>query len=178
MPSHTTEAEPIQAGDARLPRYRVRVRPEWIDGNRHMNACYYLAAIKDPAIDVHRQWDYAEDFRARTGESNFVLEAHVVYIRELLLDDPFVVVARITDLRDKTMTVLFELIHERSGQVAALVEYLLVHVGLGPPPAARSMPGSLRARLAAELARHAEVPLPVEALRLPTKRADAAGRPA
>lgn len=155
-------AEPPRAGDPRLPRFRLRVLPEWIDGNRHMNACYYLSAVKQPAIQVHQDWDYADPFRARTGESNFVSEARVAYLRELLLDDAFIVTARITALADKTMTMLFELIHEEQGYLAALVEYMLIHVRLGPPPRAKAIPPELRARLSAEFARHAGVPLPAQ----------------
>jgi acyl-CoA thioester hydrolase len=154
------------AGDPRLFRSRLRVLPEWIDGNRHMNACYYLAAVRQPAIDAHVAWDYAEEFRARTGESNFVLRANVLYVRELLVHDPIVVTARITDVGDKKMTVLFEILNEEKGYLAALVEYILIHVQLGPPPRSKEMPADLKARLRAEMARHAAVPLPPQAERL------------
>lgn len=153
-------------GDPRLLRSRLRVLPEWIDGNRHMNASYYLAAVRQPAIDAHAAWDYAEDFRARTGESNFVLEAKVVYLRELLVDDSIVVTTRIVDVGEKKMTLLFEIYNEERGYLAALVKYLVVHVTLGPPPLSREMPAALRARLRAEMARHAAVPLPPQADRL------------
>lgn len=156
----------LPVGDPRLPRYRIRVQPEWIDGNRHMNASYYLAAIKQPAIDLHQYLDYGDDFRARSGESNFVLEAQVVYLRELLLDDLVVITARITALGEKTMTVLFELIHEKHNYLAALVEYLLVHVALGPPPRTKAIPPGLHARLHAAFIEHAQLSFPDGANRL------------
>lgn len=159
------DAEP-RVGDPRLFRSRLRVLPDWIDGNRHMNACYYLAAVKQPAMDAHVAWDYADDFRARTGESNFVLRANVLYVRELLVDDPIVVTTRITNVGDRKMTVLFEILNEEHGYLAALVEYLLIHVALGPPPRAKAIPADLKARLHAEMARHAAVPLPAQADRL------------
>lgn len=160
-------AEPMKAGDPRLFRARETVRPEWIDDNNHMNAAHYLALVKQPAIDLHRLWDYAEDFRRRTGESNFVLAAHVVYLRELVLGQSVIVTARITDLQRKRMSVLFEIIEEEKGYVAALVRYVLGHVRYGSPPRAAEMPEDLAARLAAVHAAHAEAPLPKGYERLP-----------
>jgi acyl-CoA thioester hydrolase len=157
------------AGDSRLFRFRQRVLPDWIDGNRHMNAAYYLSAIKDAAIQVHKDWDYSDEFRARTGESNFVREAHVVYVRELLADDSIVVTARITDVQERTMTMLFELFNEERNYLAALVEYVLVHVTLGPPPSSKAIPPGLRSRLEAQRDRDAAVPLPSAARRLPSR---------
>ncbi|WP_414475591.1 thioesterase family protein [Microvirga sp. M2] len=144
----------------------MTVPPEWIDDNRHVNACYYLAAVKDPAIAAHNEWDYGIEFRARSGQSNFVLESQVVHIRELLLGDRVVVTTRILELDDKRLHLLFEIINEREGYLAALAQYLTIHVALGPPPKSCAMPADLRARLERIQAVHAQVPMPPEAGRL------------
>ena len=90
----------------------------------------------------------------------------MVYLRELLVDDPIVVTTRIVDVGEKKMTLLFEIYNEERGYLAALVKYLVVHVTLGPPPRSREMPAALKSRLRAEMARHAAVPLPPQADRL------------
>lgn len=152
-----------------LPRFRLSVRPEWIDENRHMNACYYLALVKEPAIEAHNEWDYGSSFRARTGQSNFVLESQVLHFRELLLEDRILVTTRILALDDKRMRLLFEIQNEDRQYLAALVQYLVIHVRLGPPPKAAPMPEDLHARLSAVHARHSTLPLPPGAERLASR---------
>ncbi|WP_137388597.1 thioesterase family protein [Rhodoligotrophos defluvii] len=164
MPVTLSSERPL--ADPRLPQHRLRVLPEWIDGNKHMNACYYLAIIKDPAMAVHDEWDYGTAFRARTNQSNFVLESQVVHLRELLLDDPILVATRITDLDDKRMHLLFEIYNDEKRYLAALAQYLVIHVNMGPPPKVAPIPPDLHQRLSAIRALHAQVPLPPGAERL------------
>jgi len=152
--------------DPRLPQYEMAVPPEWIDGNKHVNACYYLAAVKDPAIAAHNEWDYGIEFRARTGQSNFVLESQVVHIRELLLGDRLLVTTRILELDDKRLHLLFEIINQREGYLAALAQYLTIHVTMGPPPKSCAIPDDLRSRLERIQAIHSQVPMPPGADRL------------
>ena len=146
--------------DSRLHQARLRVRPEWIDMNNHMNACYYLAVIKEPAMDAHNEWDYGDDFRARTGQSNFVTSADVVYLRELILGDEIVVATRLTHVDEKRIHVLFEIYNETRNFLAALVEYRIIHVRLGPPPKVMVMPEDLQRRLQKYWKQHQSVPLP------------------
>jgi acyl-CoA thioester hydrolase len=144
----------------------LTVPTDWIDGNRHVNACYFLAAVKDPALAAHDEWDYGIDFRARTGESNFVLESQVVHLRELLLGDHVLITTRITDMDDKRLHLLFEIFNEDKGYLAALAQYVTLHVKLGPPPKSCAIPPDLRARLESAHAVHAQVPMPPGSQRL------------
>lgn len=146
--------------DPRLPQFEVSVRPEWIDTNNHVNAAYYLSVVKDPALYAHDLWDYGTAFRQRTGESNFVTEAEVIYMRELLMGSRIVVTTRIVELDDKRARILFEIFNRDEKYLAALAQYLVLHVRLGPPPKAANIPGDLKERLVHELARHREVPMP------------------
>lgn len=150
----------MTAPDNRLHHSTLVVAPEWIDGNNHMNACYYLAIVKEPAIAAHDAWDYGEAFRQRTGESNFVIDADVVYLREMLLGDEIRVSTRLVEVDDKRICLLFEIINLSRNFLAALVQYRIIHVRLGPPPKVTSMPADLQERLQAQLKLHREVPLP------------------
>jgi acyl-CoA thioesterase FadM len=152
--------------DPRLPQYRLTVPADWIDGNRHVNACYFLAAVKEPALAAHDEWDYGIDFRARTGESNFVLESQVVHLRELLLGDQLLVTTRIMEMDGKRLHLLFEIFNEAKGYLAALAQYLTLHVTLGPPPKSCAIPPELRRRLEDVQALHAQVPMPPGSERL------------
>ncbi|MBX3597701.1 MAG: thioesterase family protein [Rhizobiaceae bacterium] len=148
--------------DPRLHQSRTKVRPEWIDRNNHVNASYYLAIVKEPAIELHERWDYGQDFVDRTGESNFVINAEVVYLREMLLGDEVTVVSRLVDLDDKRIRILFEIVNTTRRYLAALVQYHVIHVRLGPPPKAVSIPPDLRQRLQTQLDLSRSIPLPVE----------------
>lgn len=146
--------------DPRLHQSQLQVRPEWIDANNHMNACYYLAVVKEPAMAAHDSWDYGEDFRRRTGESNFVVDAEVAYLREMLLGDDITVTTRLVGADEKRIRLLFEVINTSRNFLAALVQYRIIHVRLGPPPKVVSMPADLQHRLQEQLALHRSVPLP------------------
>src|SRR2546425_10342096 len=62
---------------APFDRYRDHVRPEWIDGNGHMNVGYYLVVF-DYATDEFLSW-VGLDARHRREHrvTTFCLEAHV-----------------------------------------------------------------------------------------------------
>ena len=151
---------------SRLPTYCIPVDPAWIDGNRHMNAAFYLAIVKDPAIAVHNDWDYGEDFRARTGESNFVVRSEVAHVSELHLCDEIVVATRLWALDRKRLRLLFEIRNGTRNRLAAVAQYVIIHVALGPPPRVRPIPDALYDRLLAVRDDHAAVPVPPEAARL------------
>lgn len=152
-----------------LPSFRLTVRSEWIDSNRHMNAAFYTVAVKDAAMAAHEEWDYGDAFRARTNQSNFVLDTRVVYFRELLVGTPLKVTTRITDLDDRRLWLLFEILNVKEGYLAALVRYLVIHVDMGPPPRAARLPADLHLRLEAVRRAHAMIPLPQEAERFDRK---------
>lgn len=142
------------------PVHRLSVPEDWIDGNGHMNAAYYTVAVKDAAIIAHDLWDYGTRFRARNNESNFVYDAHVIYHRELRLDDPLRVTTRLHELDSKRMRLIFEIENEAEGYLAATVQYLVIHVHLGPPPKANDIPPDLAERLRKVQRGHARHALP------------------
>lgn len=146
-----------------LPIHRLAVKSDWIDSNRHMNAAFYTVAVKDAAMMAHEEWDYGLAFRQRTGQSNFVLDSRVIYLRELLVDTPLKVTTRILDFDDKRMWLLFEIWNDVDNFIAALVRYLVIHVEMGPPARAVPMPPDLHRRLAIVHRRHSALPLPAEA---------------
>ncbi|TPQ52066.1 hypothetical protein C2U72_05115 [Prosthecomicrobium hirschii] len=145
-----------------MPRSYLTVGPDWIDGNDHMNACYYLLAVKNAALEAHDLWDYGVAFRERTGESNFVLESHIRHFRELKLGTRLLVTTRLADLDDKRLHLAFEIHDADRDYLAAIVEFVTIHVRMAPP-SAKSMPDDLHARLVAVKAVHDGIPLPPQA---------------
>tara|TARA_R110002020_G_scaffold475754_1_gene712053 strand:- start:7434 stop:8000 length:567 start_codon:yes stop_codon:yes gene_type:complete len=152
--------EPRNGEPSDLPTHRLKVEPAWIDTNNHMNAAYYTVAVKDAALYAHDAWDYGDDFRIRTGESNFVVDTQVIYLRELLLGAGLLVRTRILSVEEKRMSLLFEIFNDELDYLAALVRYRVIHVRLGPPPRAAAIPSPLRRRLEMVRESHAKLPLP------------------
>lgn len=162
----TTRGDTAPEAAPALPIHRTLVHEAWIDTNRHMNAAFYLALVKDPAMEVHDDWDYGEDFRRRTGQSNFVVRSEVVHLSELRLGDEITVATRLWALDEKRLRLLFEIRNGADDQLAALVQYVVMHIAFGPPPRAEVIPETLRSRLVTIRDAHARIAVPPEARRL------------
>jgi acyl-CoA thioester hydrolase len=147
---------------APFDRHRGVVRPEWIDGNGHMNVGYYLVAF-DQATDTFCAqfgigWDYVEH---RLGMV-FILEAHATYERELLSGDPLRVTTQILDHDARCVHFFHAMHHGRDGWLASTNELLMMHVD---PATRRPAPWRAEAlrRIAAMAAVHALLPRPARA---------------
>jgi acyl-CoA thioester hydrolase len=168
-PGHSSFDLPLNiSGD--LPQYRLSVPHAWIDENNHMNAGYYAVAVQGAGIAAFNSWDYGDEFRRRFRQSSFVVEAQIIYLRELKEGDPLLITTRILELDHKRIQILFEIFHERARYRAAFVRQLILHVDMGPPPKSRPMPAELHARLAGIQEVHARIDLPIEANRILPRR--------
>jgi acyl-CoA thioester hydrolase len=144
---------------APLDRHRASVRPEWIDGNGHMNVGFYGVAF-DHATDRFAEqfgvsWPYVEH---RLGMT-FVLEAHATFERELGSGDPYRVTTQILGSDDKRVHFFHTMYHAEAGFLAATNELLMIHVDFATRRAA-PWPAEARRRLDAMAAAHAALPRP------------------
>jgi acyl-CoA thioester hydrolase len=150
---------------APLNRHRARVKPDWIDGNGHMNVGYYVVAF-DQASDTFCEmlgvsWEYT---RRELGMI-FVLEAHVTYDRELLPDAPFRVTTQLLDHDAKRVHIFHEMYHEKEGFLAATNELMILHVDFQTRRTA-PWPEETQNRLAAMAETHKKLPKPEKAARV------------
>ncbi|MDA1062907.1 MAG: thioesterase family protein [Proteobacteria bacterium] len=109
---------------------RGKVLPAWIDINGHMNVAYYVLAF-DLAVDT-LWFDFGlsnEHIRANNS-STFAVESHVIYRRELLLDDSFVVTSQILAFDQKRIHQFQRMYHATEGYLAASAEWLNLHVDM------------------------------------------------
>jgi acyl-CoA thioester hydrolase len=147
---------------APLDRHRATVRPEWIDGNGHMNVGYYVIAF-DHATDTFCEqlgvaWDYVEH---RLGMT-FVLEAHVTYDREVRVDDPLRITTQLLDHDGKRAHVFHAMYQADEGWLAATNELVMLHVDFETRRAAPWRDETLR-RLDRMAAAHRRLPWPAKA---------------
>ncbi len=139
--------------------YRAAVAPEWVDYNGHMNVAYYVLAF-DRATD--RLLDYlglGEAYRRSTDRSIFALEAHVTYLRELRQGDGFAIETRLIDADRKRLHLFHTMTKDGTGECAATIEAMALHVDLAGPHAA-PMPDHAFAVVEALLAEHRRLPDP------------------
>ena len=151
--------------DAPLDAYRDVVRPEWIDGNGHMNVGFYLVVF-DLATDEFMRWvglDAAHRRRARV--TTFCLEAHVTYQREVRADDPLRFTTRLLAHDAKRIHYVHEMWHAGLGYRAASNELMSLHVSQESRRAA-PMAHAVLARLGRIRQAHDRLPVPREVGRI------------
>ena len=119
----------VDAGPAMpFDLYRDVVRPEWIDGNGHMNVGYYLVVF-DFATDEFMRWVGLDaDHRRRAGVTTFCLEAHVTYQREVRAGDPLRFTTQLLAHDAKRLHYVHAMYHAREGYLAASNELMSLHV--------------------------------------------------
>jgi len=122
---------PADGPPAGLPCTSVdRVAPEWIDHNGHMNVAYYIVLL-DRGVDGFLSMlglDNSSVWRHRL--STFAIDARVIYRRELKAGAPVRCFSQIFDHDERRMQVGNYLCHGEQGWVAALSEWIYVHVDL------------------------------------------------
>src|SRR5215510_16338211 len=102
----------VDAGPATpFDLYRDVVRPEWIDGNGHMNMGYYLVVF-DFATDEFMRWiGLGTEHRRAHQVTTFCLEAHVTYHREVREGDPLRFTTRLLAFDAKRIHYFHEMYH-------------------------------------------------------------------
>jgi len=142
--------------------YRDRVRPEWIDHNRHMNMGYYLVVF-DFATDAFFAWvGVGAEHRRTRGFTTFCLEAHVTYHREVRADDPLRFTTLLLGHDEKRLHYLHAMYHATDGWLAATNELMSLHVSQATRRAA-PMATEILGRLGEIQAAHDRLPRPPQA---------------
>lgn len=137
----------------------MRVLPEWIDYNDHLNVAYYTLIFDrsaDAAVDI---LNLGEAYRRAENKTLVTAEAHVTYVRELKSGSEVRATFRILDADAKSLHIYQELYHAE-GWLSATSESVLLHVDLtasGGPRVAR-MAEPIQADVQTMLRYHASLP--------------------
>jgi len=144
---------------APFDRHRDRVRPEWIDGNGHMNVGYYLVVF-DYATDEFLAW-VGLDGRHRQEHrvTTFCLEAHVTYHREVRSGAPLRFTTLLLGHDAKRIHYFHAMYHATEGYLAATNELMSLHVSEATRRGSPMTPGILE-RLAHIQKAHDVLPRP------------------
>lgn len=107
-----------------------RVLPEWIDINNHMNVAYYVLAFDQGVDSLWDRFGITDQHIEEMNSSTFAVESHVIYRRELTLDDPFIVTAQVLAYDEKRIHQFQRLYHAEEHYLAATAEWMNLHVDL------------------------------------------------
>lgn len=154
--------------------HQETVRVDWIDYNGHMNVAYYVLVFDHATDAVLDHLGAGGTYRAATGCSVFVVEAHVTYEQEVGLGDTLRVNSRLLEADGKRLRLYHEMRCPRLGGLVATNEVLCVNVSLASRRAV-PWPDDLAERLRRAAADQAGLPRPLRAGRAITLSAKRPG---
>jgi acyl-CoA thioester hydrolase len=137
----------------------MRVEPEWIDYNGHLNMAYYNVLFDRAVDETFELIGVGSDYVKSRRQSIFTAEVHVRYLRELHAGDPVRVTFQLIDFDAKRLHYFEQLFHAADGWVSATSENLSLHVDMTSRKAA-AFPSDITSRLAEMKACHARLPMP------------------
>lgn len=137
----------------------MRVEPQWIDRNGHLNMAYYHVLFDQATDEVLSLVGLNQDYLEARNGSSFTAECHVLYKRELTESDLVRVTAQLIDFDDKRLHYYLEMRHAQEGWLAATSENLSLHIDMTDRKVA-PFPADILANLALMKAAHRLMPSP------------------
>jgi len=137
----------------------MRVEPQWIDYNGHLNMAYYNVLFDRAVDETYDLIGVGAEYVATRRQSVFTAEVHVRFLRELHAGDPVRVTFQLLDYDAKRLHYFEQLFHAEGGWVSATSENLSLHVDMTSKKAA-AFPREVLVRLADMKASHALLPVP------------------
>ncbi len=137
----------------------MRVEPQWIDYNGHLNMAYYNVLFDRAVDETYEMLGIGLDYLKRTNHSTFTAEVHVRYLREIREGDSVRVEFQLLDYDSKRIHYFETLKHAEEGWVSATSENMTLHVDMEAKKVA-PFPQNVLDRLAVMKAAHAHLPVP------------------
>ena len=137
----------------------MRVEPAWIDYNGHLNMAYYNVLFDRGVDEAFETLGIGPSYLAQARHSTMTAEAHVRYLRELMVDAPVRVRFHLLDYDAKRMHYFEELVHAEEGWLSATSENMSLHIDMTAKKVA-PWPPEMVERFAKMKAAHAKLPVP------------------
>jgi acyl-CoA thioester hydrolase len=151
------DLEPVFAAPLVSPV--MKVEPEWIDYNGHLNMAYYNVLFDRAVDEAYELMGCGLAYLKETRHSTFTAEAHIRYLRELHAGAPVRVTLQLLDFDAKRMHYFEQLFHADEGWLSATSENMVLNVDMTAKKVA-PFPDYIAARLAQMKAAHARLPAP------------------
>jgi acyl-CoA thioester hydrolase len=137
----------------------MRLEPQWIDYNGHLNVAYYNVLFDRAVDEVQELVGLGPAYLERHNHSTMVAEAHVRYLRELRESDPVRVTVQLIDYDAKRIHLFEQLRHADDRWLSATSETMTLHVDMAARKVA-PFPEKVLSLLADMKAAHATLPTP------------------
>ena len=136
----------------------LRVKPEWIDFNGHLNLAYYHVLFDQGADEQFAALGLGPGYASSRGMTTYAAENHVCYVKEVFEGDAVFVTGQIVDFDEKRLHVYQEMRHE-DGWLAATLEGLVLSIDMSGPKVAL-WPADIFASIIHAAAKDAALPRP------------------
>jgi acyl-CoA thioester hydrolase len=137
----------------------MRVEPQWIDFNGHLNMAYYIVLFDRAVDELYELLGLGPAYLKQHGHSTMVAEMHVRYLRELREGDAVRVSVQLLDYDAKRVQLFEQLHHATENWVSASCETMTLHVDMKTKKVAPFPDSVMRALDRMKMA-HAVLPLP------------------
>ena len=108
-----------------------KIIKEWIDYNDHMNVSYYLLIFDKYGADTLNDiFKMGEHSAKTTKKSTMMVESHITYNQELLLNDQVDINLVYFNHDKKRLQYKMEMIHKEKKYLASTIEVLALYVDL------------------------------------------------
>mgnify|MGYP003687753703 CR=1 FL=1 len=108
-----------------------KVIKDWIDYNNHMNVSYYLLMFDKYGADtLNNIFNMVEHSSKTTKKSTMIVESHITYNHELLLNDEVDINCIYFDHDKKRLQYKMEMVHKEKKFIASTIEILALYVDL------------------------------------------------
>lgn len=137
----------------------MRVEPQWIDYNGHLNMAYYSVLFDRCSDEAFLPLGLGPDYVKERNASFYTLEAHVTYLRELVVDTPVRITMQLLDCDAKRCHIFQQMYHAEEGFLAATCEQMFMHVDMGSKRSA-PFPDDILEAIKAMHQAHSHLPIP------------------
>jgi acyl-CoA thioester hydrolase len=150
----------------------MRIEPQWIDYNGHLNMAYYNVLFDRAVDELYELLGLGPDYLKARAHSTMVVEAHIRYLREVKQSDPLRVSVQLLGYDAKRIHIFEQLLHATENWVSATSENMTLHVDMTAKKVT-PFPDSVLRALERMKAAHAGLPVPEGAgrsIKMPAKR--------
>jgi acyl-CoA thioester hydrolase len=137
----------------------MRIEPQWIDFNGHLNMAYYVVFFDRAVDELYKLLGLGPTYLEKYAHSTMVAEMHVRYLREVHETAPLRIRCHLLTYDSKRIHLFEELVHATENWVSATCETMTLHVDMRSKKVA-PFPASVLAALDRMQKAHAQLPMP------------------
>jgi acyl-CoA thioester hydrolase len=137
----------------------MRIEPQWIDFNGHLNMAYYVVFFDRGVDELYELLGLGPNYLTAHKHSTMVAEMHVRYLREVHETTPLRIRCQLLAYDSKRIHLFEELVHATEGWVSATCETMTLHVDMTTKKVA-PWPTAITDALQRMRTTHAQLPMP------------------